>query len=276
MGCTQAADVLVDQDEDVPSTADIQVVAPPCYGDPASISIFSVTGGDSPYLYSIDGGENFSSSNIFTSLSPGNYDILIQDAKGCEYENMVTIPFVNEVIVNAGPDVILELGEGHQLNAQVNIPLSEIDTIIWSPTIGLDCTDCLNPNVEIYHEVLYTITVININGCITIDEVMLRMDKMREVFIPNAFSPNNDGINDKIMNFANAEKINQVNTFKIFDRWGEIVYEAYDFQPNDPDYGWDGIFKGEQLNPAVFVFFAEIEFIDEITQIYKGDVTLME
>ncbi len=276
-GCTQTADVVVEQDEDVPSAADIQVAQPPCYGDPASITFGSITGGDGPYLYSIDGGENFSPSNSFTSLDPGTYNILIQDAKGCEYEDVVFIEAAIELILNVEREVILGLGDDYQINAFTNIPPSEIDTIIWSPFAGLDCINCLDPRVDtILNEIEYTVTVIDTSGCSVNAQIMLRVDKIREVYIPNAFSPNNDGINDEIMIFANADKIKQINTFRIFDRWGEIVFEANDFQPNDPKKGWDGILKGEKLNPAVFVYFAEIEFIDGVTQIYKGDVTLMK
>jgi gliding motility-associated-like protein len=120
------------------------------------------------------------------------------------------------------------------------------------------------------------VTVIDTSGCSITARIILRVDKTREVYIPNAFSPNGDGTNDRIMIFANAEKIIQVNTFRIFDRWGEIVFEANDFQPNDPKKGWDGFLNGEKLNPAVFVYFAEIEFIDGVTILYKGDVTLMQ
>ena len=272
-GCTQTDEVIVLEDENVP-TADIQLTEPICFGDQGSIDISSVEGGDAPYLYSIDGGETFFSFNLFSNLNPGTYDILIQDAKGCEYEDEVIIQSVPEVFVNAGPDAFLNLGETHQIDAVTTIPLAEIDTIIWSPEIGLDCLNCLEPNVNVTQEVIYTITVVDSNGCIARDEITIYFDKTREVFIPNAFSPNNDGINDIIMIYAKADKIVQVNTFRIFDRWGEPVFEANDFQPNDPDFGWDGLLKGEELNPAVFVYFAEIEFVDGVTIQYKGDVTL--
>ncbi len=276
-GCTESADVLAEQDDDFPSAADIQVDEPRCFGDPASIAIISVTGGDGPYLYSIDGGSTFSSSNIFSDLTAGTYDILIQDAKGCEYEDVVVIEAAIELVLNVEREVILGLGDDYQIDAYTNIPPSEIDTIIWSPFTGLDCTNCLNPIVDtILHEIEYTVTIIDTSGCSITAQIMLRVDKTREVFIPNAFSPNNDGINDRIMIFANAEKVIQVNTFRIFDRWGEVVFEANGFQPNDPDNGWDGFLNGEKLNPAVFVYFAEIEFIDGVTLMYKGDVTLME
>ena len=77
------------------------------------------------------------------------------------------------------------------------------------------------------------------------------------------------------MIYANISKIKQVNTFQIYDRWGAQVFQAQNFIPNDPTFGWDGKFKAKKLNPAVFIYFAEIEFIDGSTQLFKGDLTLI-
>ena len=66
----------------------------------------------------------------------------------------------------------------------------------------------------------------------------------------------------------------KITSLQVFDRWGEPVYEKLDFQPNDPTIGWDGTFKGENLPPAVFVWWAEVLFVDGVSKIYKGDVTL--
>jgi gliding motility-associated-like protein len=276
-GCTESADILVTENENVPTAAELVVDDPDCFGNQGSLTIFSVTGGQEPYLYSIDGGQNFGFSNIFPNLQPGQYNLLIQDAIGCEYGELVTIQPVVELFVDIQSEVTLQLGEDFQIYAATNIPIPEIDTIIWSPADGLSCSNCLNPTVEnIIQASEYTVTIIDENGCMATDQIQLKIDKTREVFIPNVFSPNADGTNDLFMIFANNDKVSQINTFRIFDRWGEIVFEANDFQPNDPDYGWAGIFKGEDLNPAVFVYFAEIEFIDGVTQIYKGDVALMK
>ena len=57
---------------------------------------------------------------------------------------------------------------------------------------------------------------------------------------------------------------------------GELVFENADFQPNDPAFGWDGFYKGKKMNPAVFVYYAEVEFIDGVVELYKGDVTILK
>ncbi len=277
-GCSQSADVFVDEEGNIPTAALIDVTDAPCFGYPGNLIVAEVTGGQTPYLYSVDGGQNFSSSNIFNSLEPGDYTVIIQDAIGCEHEEEVYIAPAPELTVNLGPEITIELGRDYQINGFANIPMSEIDTIIWSPTAGLSCLDCLNPFVDtLLNEIEYRVTIINQNGCEATDRIMLRVDKIREVFIPNAFSPhNNDGQNDKFMIFANNDKIKQINSFQVYDRWGELVFQDFNFQPNNPAHGWDGALKDEPMNPAVFVYWAEIEFIDGAVILYKGNVTLLK
>ena len=72
-----------------------------------------------------------------------------------------------------------------------------------------------------------------------------------------------------------GKDVKEIKAFKIFDRWGELVFEDYDFQPNDPAHSWKGTLNDQALNPAVFVYYAEIEFIDNRVEIYQGDITLL-
>ncbi|MFK7810770.1 MAG: gliding motility-associated C-terminal domain-containing protein, partial [Saprospiraceae bacterium] len=93
--------------------------------------------------------------------------------------------------------------------------------------------------------------------------------------IPNAFSPNGDGMNDVLEIFAGPE-VENITLFKVYNRWGEVVYELNNFLDVDPDIYWDGTFKGDQLNPGVFVYHATILFKDGRIELRKGDVTIMK
>lgn len=100
------------------------------------------------------------------------------------------------------------------------------------------------------------------------------IDKDVNIFIPNIFSPNGDNINDRFTLFAD-DRVVKIHELKIFDRWGELMYQNYDFAPNDPNLGWDGTFRGKTVNPAVFVYYFVVEYIDGSKQLYKGDITLV-
>ncbi len=159
----------------------------------------------------------------------------------------------------------------------MEIAPTDIASISWSPAVQLSCESCLNPQVTGLDNQLYTVTIVNINGCVAEASIQLRVDRDLAVYIPNAFSPNNlDGINDVFMIFAKENIVQNINSFQVYDRWGTEVFIQEDFQPNNPIHGWDGSFRGEKMNSGVFVYWAEIEFIDGSTQLFKGDVTLTD
>jgi gliding motility-associated-like protein len=95
-------------------------------------------------------------------------------------------------------------------------------------------------------------------------------------FIPNVFSPNGDGVNDGFTIFG-GPAIDEVESLRVFHRWGGMVFENENFQPNDPRLGWDGRSgNGQMLNPAVFVFFARVRYLDGAVEEFAGDVTLVK
>jgi len=86
----------------------------------------------------------------------------------------------------------------------------------------------------------------------------------------------NDGINDVFTLFGNSPNVQMVEEFKIFDRWGSLIFESGNFLPNDSQSGWNGTFNGEGLPTGVYVYTATIRFIDEQVFRYSGDVFLIK
>jgi len=119
------------------------------------------------------------------------------------------------------------------------------------------------------------LTVENLNGCKTDADILVNVEKPREVFIPNAFTPNGDGNNDIFYINANASMIKQVNKFQVFSRWGELVFSDEGFQPNLVDHGWNGFFNGKLASSGVYIWMAEIEYLDGVVVTASGDVTLV-
>ncbi|HMG16812.1 MAG TPA: gliding motility-associated C-terminal domain-containing protein, partial [Saprospiraceae bacterium] len=131
-----------------------------------------------------------------------------------------------------------------------------------------------NPVVKPDTSTTYTITVTDKNGCEATDQLRVNIISTDVAFIPNVFSPNGDGINDKL-NFFCSDKVMNIKHFAIFDRWGESVYDAIDIPVNDLDYGWDGKQKGQKANSAVYVYYIELTLIDGTVKILKGDINLI-
>ena len=116
--------------------------------------------------------------------------------------------------------------------------------------------------------------VVDENGCTAEDQIQVIVSKPRDVYIPTAFSPDDDGINDRFGIFA-GEGIRNIQSFEIYNRWGEAMYQIYDFSPNTPGLGWDGTHRGQLMNAGVYIYFAEVEFIDGEVILYTGDVMLL-
>ncbi|MCB0703889.1 MAG: gliding motility-associated C-terminal domain-containing protein [Saprospiraceae bacterium] len=273
-GCTDSDEVVVTASflEDL----SVAVQTPPCIGESGSLEIMDVLGGTGPYTYSINGGVAFASSAFFDGLSSGTYEVVIQDAEGCMLETIASVPdpILMEVFVEAETTILL--GDDYQIAAATNLPLSEIDTIIWTPSATLSCADCLTPVATPLETTDYHILVENKDGCLAEATIRIIVDKANRIYIPNVFSPNHNGLNDLFMIYAAEGSISKIHSFRIYDRWGEKVHEAYNFQPNDPAYGWEGKSRGVDVNPGVFVWMAEIEYPDGRIEWLKGDVTVLK
>ena len=131
------------------------------------------------------------------------------------------------------------------------------------------CSPICDTTLILLDRITYQVQVRDVNGCTDEDAVSFDILKDRNVFIPNAFSPNADGVNDKFMIYGGKD-VSIVKSFRVFNRWGEILHEKKDFPANDPDYAWDGILNGKNLDANVFIYFAEVVFLDGWVEQYQG------
>jgi gliding motility-associated-like protein len=112
------------------------------------------------------------------------------------------------------------------------------------------------------------------SGCVDQDMLTLRVDVDANIYIPNVFSPNDDGINDHVTVFTD-HRARKIVYLEIFDRWGNQVFVANNIETNKPLLGWDGSFRGKKMNPAVFAYIARVELINGDTVDRKGDITII-
>lgn len=268
-GCLRTFETLLTS----PSSLQAEVLFsdPDCTGgDSGFIEVLNVSGGTAPYLFSLNGGTLQAESN-FPGLGTGTYTLVIEDANGCQLDttsqlNGRIIPFVE-----AGADTLVDLGEQLQLRPLSDVPL---DDVVWQPEVGLSCTACPFPVAMPLTTTIYTLAVTSEDGCTTVDSVQIRVNEVRDVFVPNAFSPNNDGVNDRLLIFGGPEVV-RIHNFRVFNRWGDLVYERAELLPNAVEGTWDGRFGGELLGGDVYVWSADIEFIDGQRLPYAGDVLLL-
>lgn len=174
--------------------------------------------------------------------------------------------------VNVGQDITISAGTTDlQLNGQYS---NDVLSLLWSPITGLSCTTCANPLAAPKITTTYTLTVTNNGGCTASDALTVFVVCTNEnIFMPNTFSPNGDGMND--VYYPRGRGINTIRGLKIFSRWGQMVYSRANFNANDASQGWDGRFRGNVLPPDVYVYTLELVCENQTIITLKGDITLV-
>ena len=274
-GCESSDNVIVTNNPVEPTDLEYTLDNPTCLGfEDGSIHIDQIVGGTPPYLFSFNGAP-FSNNTSFSNLFAGEYPIILQDAMGCELSIDLLLEDGNDLAIELGEDQYINLGEAANINAQSNVNINEIVNLNWTGIDSLACSSlCFDLDVLPFITSVYTATIIDDNGCTAEDNVTVFVNRPYEVFIPNAFSPNNDGHNDRLTIFA-GEDVVKIKTFNIFNRWGELVYEVYNFPPNDLTFGWEGKYRSKEMNSAVFAYVVEVEFIDGEVKLFTGDISLL-
>lgn len=269
----EATDSIVVEALSNPITGTYLRVQPPaCTGSTmGSIQVDSMAGGTGPFLFAIN-NNSFSSTNRFEGLMPGSYELRIEDASGCTWTETVIIPEQADISVDLGPDLEIKFGEEVLLEAITNA--TNIAEVIWTPALGDTLDNPLQQLIIPTFSTKYAVTVIDQQGCQASDEVIILVLERKRYFAPTVFYPNGNGINDTYTLYGGND-IQQIRTFQIFDRWGNMVFGREDFPPNDPTLGWDGKFNGQPMNAAVYVFYAEIEYIGGRVEMIRGDLTLI-
>lgn len=276
-GCQATDQVSVQTSISMPALQ-VETQAVSCYnGNDGAIFIREVEDGQPPFMFSLN-GEPFTSKNQFEALGPGNYEITVEDANGCTGTLTVQVP--QGVVPTAGLTVNLPgdpprlpLGDSARLSIQTNIPENRIAEVRWGPD-SIGCSTCLEAMVHPTKATTYTVTVFDDGGCSANAELSLLIQSRQNIFVPNAFSPNNDGINDVLMVYAGQE-VTKVRSFKIHNRWGALVHDQANFTPNDPAFGWDGRFRGKRLDSGVYLYTAELELVNGKTVLLTGDITMV-
>lgn len=272
IGCTTSAVWVVTEAPVIDFV--VEPIDVPCDEEVGGLIAVLVSGGGTPpFRYSLNGAA-YDSLAIFTGLPGGEYTATIRDTLGCEVTEQVTIVAPRDIVVEAGQDVLIAFGDSIRLRGAVNLG----DDLVynWSPPLELSCTDCLTPYARpLINRNTYVLTALDtLNGCFYQDSVTVRVNQDRNVYIPNAFSPNGDGINDRF--FVNADQsVSSINYLQVYGRWGGLLYEGLGITPNDPNTGWDGMVNGRAAAGQVVVYTMEVVFLDGTTRQYDGEVMLL-
>ena len=271
-GC-QALDSVEIHQPDMALGFELAIDSVQCSGEKNGRIDIIVSGGTPPYSFSRDNQE-YNGISSFLALAAGTYDVFVKDAKGCLVFQMdVPVSEPNPISLSLGSDITLDYGEEITLTPAIesDVPISQY---IWTPSIDgtLSCTDCPSTLVSTFDQIHILLEIINESGCKAEDLLNIFVTKDFEVFVPTGFTPNNDGINDELL--VHGHEKTTLTSFRIFDRWGELVFDRFDFPVNDV-MGWDGSFNGKPMAAGVYIWTAEAILPDGKTALFNGETSLL-
>lgn len=269
--------------------ADFSVLNEPiCYED----SLFLVDKSLEPTDKIIDWSWNFGSQSdpsfyigqdppavAYNRAGYKTISLTITSEEGCVNtirKTVLTLCCIDPLIVKGIADPLeIELGQEIELNAQLENENGNVIYLWTPPNSIIGCLDCPMTTALPIGNTTYYVNVSDQKGCIASDSLEVRVNAIYKLFVPNVFTPNHDGTNDRFTIFTNRAA-KSIRKLLVYNRWGACVYEGYNFPANDEQYGWDGYFKGKKCNPAAFAWYAEVEFLDGHLEKKKGSITLID
>ena len=194
------------------------------------------------------------------------YIVTVRDTLGCPkpVKDTVWVRVYPRVNADAGPrDTSVVKGQPLFLNATGG------STYLWSPATWLNNPTIHNPVSLPQNDIQYFVTVTTAEGCVGRDSILVHLfDMTEDIYVPNAFTPNNDGTNDVLRPILIGMK--ELTYFRVYNRWGELM-----FATSEKGKGWDGRYKGKPQDPAAFVWEAEAVTYKGVIRKKKGSAVLV-
>lgn len=274
LGCERIKVLEVEENPAIEPNDELKPII--CFDDKNGSITLNPMGGVPPYVASLEpDGHLLQGLNFrFDNLSPGSYTLEITDSEGCSWRNTYELLEPSKPFVDILPaDTIIRLGDSLYLPIVHNIANPVIN---WTPALDLNPEDQESPMVRPLNDQLYQVLLNNEFGCLATDKVFIQVEKDRNVFIPNAFSPNGDGSNEIFRIRSINPGVLQIDEFRIFDQFGQLLFEQLEVPPNDPQYGWDGRNRGGQdVQPGVYTYYAMINYLDLESKLFEGKILLI-
>lgn len=270
-GCEESASYILEAP--LPIEAEIDITDATCAGNKLDgiVEVTGVSGGEAPFTYRML-SPVFGDTAVFSGLKPGDYTLYVRDARGCIAEFSADIFPPEEVLLQVIDDVTIQAGETLVLETFV-FPEGNLQ-FRWSPPEALSCADCPEPIASPLESTIYALEILDtVSLCRATGRIAVSVFWERDVFIPNIFSPDGDGRNDRFFIFGGPQ-VSQVKSLVIYSRWGELVFESLNAVPGDHEEGWDGTYKGNKVSPGVYIYKVAIEFIDGTIEYFGGDITI--
>lgn len=241
-----------------------------CEGSPVQLN---VTGADQyKWIGNTAGLSNTAIANpTVMTASSVTYTVVGNDSYQCFTDTAVVSVRISKLpLVDAGIGKQLIAGTSYTLAPSV----SGATSYSWSPASYLNCTTCLQAVSTPKNSIIYTLTAFNADGCKASDTVSLQLICGKNLlYIPNAFSPNNDNLNDRFV--INGSGVRAIRSLTIFSRWGKIIFQRKNIPAGDFGNSWDGNFNGEPLPAGAYIYSIQTECEAGDIFDYRGSVMIV-
>lgn len=272
LGCSAVDTVVIELDTDTLALQyDIQ--DPTCYAEANGSAGLTIFSGQPPYTYTLDG--KMVDSTDLATLAAGTYHIAVADAYGCQVNGEVTLVDPLEVIITS-PEVV-NIGFQPDLSLAVDYTIDEADlaSVEWYSEEGTLIYTGNPYNLNgLSISPMYGVKVTDIAGCADSTGIRFELDYEIDLHVPNIFSPNGDGINDRWF-ISSAGFPSVIEELGVYDRWGNKVYSASTINYNNADQGWDGSMDGTACTPGVYVYVVSYLQADGLLVTKTGSITLV-
>ncbi|MFN0015427.1 MAG: hypothetical protein ACKVU2_12845 [Saprospiraceae bacterium] len=272
-GCTATASAVVEEPEPYEPVFDVLRV--PC-ADRANGAL-SVTGLPAGTRYGLNRPPDRDSA-VFVNVGGGPLVLHVEDTLGCQFEFDFDMPALPEMLGEVLPDTTIRLGDSVLLRIELppGFPPGSVKYQWLNPFAALSsCDTCATLWVRPFKSANYAVRFTTDAGCQSESQALVQVVR-DSIYAPNVLYT--DAVmpeNQYFTLFARSESIQEIRLLRIFDRWGEAVFERTGFAPNDYQLGWDGRFRGQPTLPGVYAWYAEVVYVDGFVVQMQGDVTVI-
>jgi gliding motility-associated-like protein len=222
--------------------------------------INAVRSGAKTYLWKTGGRDS-----VLTASKSNTYSVLVGNGR-CNANVEYKLRFKKIPFINLGEDTILCLETGAN-SLYLSAGVKDEANYVWQDDSSL-------PTFAVFKSGKISVNASNECG-IGFDEINVQVKNCYSVFVPNAFSPNGDNVNEYVSVYA-SDDVKTVTSFSIFNRWGGMVFQAQNFLPDGADkFGWNGMVGDKPMNPDVYIYVVEFVTKTGVLLVQKGDINLL-
>lgn len=235
-----------------------------CYDEANGTATAIASGGNGAYSYLWSNGRE---TSVIDNLAAGSYSVTVVDGNNCSVTGLVSVTQPAEPLVVSSDEEIYSILPGEKATISLSANYADVSFAV-SPSNFLSCASCSTFTAQPLKTFTYNVVATDTQGCKGVTEFTVYVKDEFPLYIPNTFSPNGDGVNDFFEVFSTAVKLFEI---KIFNRWGEKVFESDNIQK-----GWDGYFLGQQAQAGVYVYELSVTYLNNKTEKRRGSLSLIK